>query len=267
MLSNNLLLKKMSVFLAPLILIMVWEVWLLYSRAAVEIGILTCLIVFFSVWYLTNRFVAVSELQKSLHYKEFWRFLITPGVFILAVYFFIMILESGFWQQFMVFFANIIFLLILQNLFDRFYLPAGYPARSFESISGNVNIISLFLFLTVAYSFIAFLNFSVWLSATFFLFLAIMLIYQTMWISGITVKQSWLYLIVIGLLLLETFWSLVFLPNTYYVKALVISLVYYALINLARNQLIGLLNRKMVLRYLLISVIVLGLIWGTAQWL
>ncbi|MCX6741197.1 MAG: hypothetical protein NTY61_02250, partial [Candidatus Parcubacteria bacterium] len=94
-----------------------------------------------------------------------------------------------------------------------------------------------------------------------------LLTYQTMWISGIVLNKSWLYLVVTDLLIVELFWASVFLPNTYYVKALLIVVAYYLLVNLSRNHLLGLLTKTMVWRYLVIGGIILGVVLGTAQWL
>jgi hypothetical protein len=163
--------------------------------------------------------------------------------------------------------SNFLLLLILQNLFDRFYHSSHYPANSFESMSGNINSISLFLLITVGYSFYTFLNLPIWVLALLFLFSSTLLAYQTMWISGIELKRSWLYILIIDLLAVELFWTLLFLPHTFYLKGLVITVVYYIIINLSRNYLINLLNKKMVWRYLLVGGIILLLSLVTAQWL
>jgi len=264
--SSKILLKKATVFLGPLTLVVLWEIWLTWERAVIEIGLLTLAVVVGTVWYLTLRPLAISQLKVSFHQQEFWRFLITPGVFILAVYLFILITENHFWQQLLIIAANLLFLLVLQNLFDRFHQSSRYSSRSFESISGNINSISLFLLSVIFYSFITFLNMAAWQLALLLLVGTTFLTYQIMWLAGLAIQKSWLYVLVIDLIVVELFWVLLFLPNTFYIKALVITIIYYVGVNLSRNYLIDLLNSKMIWRYLTVGGIILLIALGTAQW-
>ncbi|MBI5621948.1 hypothetical protein HY933_03745 [Candidatus Falkowbacteria bacterium] len=263
---HNILLKKITVFLTPAALFVCWELWLRLERSAVEVGLVSALLIVGALWYLTLRPLAVSQLQRSLHRAEFWRFLITPGLFVVAVYFFLLLLERPASRQFIIIGSVILLTIILQNLFDRFYRGARYPANSFESISGNVNSLSLFLLVAVAYGLLTFLDLPVWLLVGPLLVVATLLSYQTMWISGLELKQSWLYVLILDVIVVEMFWALLFLPNTFYVKALSLTAVYYVVINLSRNSLIDILNRTMIVRYVLTGGVVLGLILLTAQW-
>jgi len=265
--QHNLVFKKLIVYLAPLALIVLWEAWLGFNRAVVEVGLITLVIVAGAVWYLTGRSVQVSQIQGNLHRQEFWRFLISPGFFIFSVYLFLLIIESSFWRHFIIIAANLLLILILQNLFDRFYRASDYPVHSFESISGNINSLSLFLLIVSFGALITFLDMAVWQLALLLLFSVTLLTYQTMWLAGLAIRCFWLYLIIINLIVLEIFWVWQFLPNTFYVKALTVTIVYYLAVNLSRNQLLGLLNKKMLQRYLTVGAAVLILVLLTAQWL
>lgn len=264
---NNPLLKKITVWLAPTVLLVLWETWLRFPRAIIEVGILSFLLIAFVIWYLTWRPVAVSELQKKLHHQEFWRFLLTPGIFVLSVWLFLVILGDRLWQQVMVVASCLLLFLILQNLFTRFWAATRYPAQSFESISGNINSVSVFLLATVGYSFSTFLDLPLLVLAIFLLAGTTLLVYQTMWVAGVEIKRSWLYILIVDLIVVELFWVLLFLPNTFYVKGVAITVAYYLAVNLSRNYLINLINAKMVWRYLIVGGIMLVLVLGTAQWL
>ncbi len=264
---NNLLLKKITVFASPILLFFLWELWLNWERAAIEIGIATLIIIVVTIWYLTLRPLAISQLRNDLHHQESWRFFITPGFLVLGLFLFLLIIESRLAQHLIILGGNALLLLLLQNLFDRFYRGNNYPAQSFESISGNINSLSLFLLVAVFYSFSTFLNLPIWFLAFALLITATLLTYQMMWIAGLNLKKSWLYVLVIDVIVVEIFWALLFLPNTFYVKALVLTVVYYLSVNLSRNYLIDILNQKMIWRYLIIGGVVLGVVLATAQWL
>ncbi|MFA6533556.1 MAG: hypothetical protein WCT37_00110 [Patescibacteria group bacterium] len=263
----NLIYKKAVVWLCPIALIILWEEWLNFPRAVLEVGLCSFLILGGAVWYLTWRPVAVRELQTNWHRQEFWRFAITPGFFLLSVYLFLLIIENRAAEHFLILGANLILWLILQNLFDRFYRSNNYPASSFETISGNVNSLSLFFLVTVWYSFSTFLDLPVWQLALMLVLTVVFLTYQIMWISGLTFKASWFYLVIIVLIAVEFFWVMLFLPNTFYVKAMALTVAYYLASNLSRNHLLGLLTPKMVWRYLAVGGGVLVVVLVTAQWL
>ncbi len=259
--------KRITVIAAPIALGIAWWVWLNAQHAAIEVLVATVVIVAAAVWYVTLRNVAVSDVQQQLHRQEFWRFLITPLVFSLSIVSFLLILEAPTLSRVVVIGGVVAMWFLLQNMFDRFYRAALYPPQSFEVLSLNINSVSLFLLLTTAYSFITFLRVPAGLIAIIFLLVIGLLTYQTMWISGVTLRKGWLYIVIISLLHLELFWVLVFLPNTYYLKALLILVSYYVMINIARNHLIGVLTNTMVWRYVVIAAMVVAFALGTAQWL
>jgi len=261
------LLKRLTVFLAPALLVVIWEIWLGQPLAIVEAFCLTILVIALAIWYLTLRPLAVSQLQSSFHRREFWRFSLSPLFFVVAIFGFLVILESTWWQQVLVWLSAVVILATLQNLFDRFYRGASYSARSFEIISNNINTLSIFVLTTVLYSLIVFLNWAVYVVAILLLACCILLFYQSMWIAGLKLGQSWLFILIDSLVMIELFWVLNFLPNTFYIKALVLTVVYYSVINLSRNWLLKILQPEMIKRYLIVSLSILVLVLATAQWM
>lgn len=259
--------KKMLIYVLPLIIAGLWEVWLLYPQAAVEIGLSSLVVILFGLWQLTSRPIAVAQIQKQLHLKEFWRFAISPLVNVAAWFFYLLILENFFVSQLVIFIMAVTLGLLCKNIFDRFYHSANYPLGSFETISGNVNLISLFLISVIAYSFVALLQTPVWKAGLIFLIVVTLLTYQSFWISALSFRRSWIFIVILDLLLIESFWVIHFLPNTFYVKAVLIVSLFYLLVNLARNYLLTLLTKPMIIRYLTIGGLVMFLALLSAQWL
>ncbi len=259
--------KKILVYALPLLTAGLWEIWLLYPKSVLETGLLSLVLLLFGLWQLTSRPIAVAQIQKQLHAKEFWRFAISPIINVGAWFFYLLILENFFVGQLVIVIMAVTLGLLCKNIFDRFYHSANYPLGSFETISGNVNMISLFLISVVSYSFIALLQADVWKAALIFLLVVTLLIYQSFWISALSFRQSWLFVVILDLLLVESFWVVHFLPNTFYVKAVLIVSLFYLLVNLARNYLLSLLTKPMIIRYLTIGGAIMVVVLLSAQWL
>ncbi len=264
--THSVIFKRLLVWGTPVLGFVAWEEWLRWERAVWEVLIILTWLEATAVWYLTKRSVGVSSTQKRLHHNEYWRFLISPLTFVWMTSGYIMILENWWWQQIIIVGATVCGWLVLANIADRFMRSASYPPQSFETLSTNLNAVTIFFAATVAYSWIALLNTSVWVMALALLVVLTALTYQTLWIAGLSLARAWLAIIVIDLLFVELFWVLLWLPNTYYVKALLLLVGTYITINVCRNQLLGILTPTMVRRYLLIATVIVGLVVLTAQW-
>lgn len=263
---KSILFKRLLVWGAPVLCFGLWETWLSWERAVWEVIIALTVVMALAVWHLSQRSVAVSRTQQHLHRREYWRFLISPLAFVWAVSAYVMILENPVWKQAVIVFAVVSGWLVLSNIADRFTRSANYPPQSFETLSANLNAVTLFLATTVAYSWVALLNTSVWGVALGLMVVVTALAYQTFWIAGISFLRSWLSLVVINLLMVEGFWVLLWLPNTYYVKALLLLIGSYLSINVCRNHLLGILTPAMVRRYAWISGAIVLVVLLTAQW-
>lgn len=258
--------KRLTVFGAPLVVVAGWFVWFAERRAVVEVGVGVVAIVAVTVWYLTWRDVAVSDIQRTLHRGEFWRFALTPVLFTLAVHAVLLIVELPRGQYAIAGGGGVFLWLIFQNLFDRFHRGATYPARSFESVAAIINALTIAGWTACLFTLATFLNEPAWLVSLLFVGVVVLLTYQLLWIAGLTLARSWLHLAITTLCLLEFFWVLLWLPNTILMKMIVLVVGFYAFTNIAKNQLLGLVTRAMVWRYALVGGSILLFALLTAQW-
>lgn len=264
---RRVLITHLAVWLVPLACFGVWQWWLTVPKAAVELTLVSLTVVALMIWWLTVRSVGIERVRQQLHRREYWRFAISPFLLTLGVIGALLVTESWWWREGAMILGAIGMGAIFQNLFNRFFRPTHYVSRSFETLSLNVNVVALFLLVTTAYSFVAFLNTPVWEAALTVVIFGTLLTYQTFWISGITLVQSWRWLIVLQLLFVEFFWVLVLLPHTYYVKGALVLVAAYIGITIARNQLLGILTNQLIRRYLAVGGIAAALILLSAQWL
>jgi hypothetical protein len=195
-----------------------------------------------------------------------WKFLITPLSLVLSGLFFIIFLENLFLKHFLAILISILVGFFLENIIIYIYFHERYQASSLENISNYLNLISIFFFTSSIFGVFSFLNISLWLLTILILVIVALLIYETMWINKFFSFKKWIYILVISLISVETFWAVTFLPVSFYVSGAILTIVYYILSGLSRNYLLGILDKRILKRYLIVSIIVLILILGTAKW-
>jgi hypothetical protein len=212
-----------------------------------------------SVWKLIGRGLITVGAR--------WNFLIAPFFLLTGGLFFILFLENQIFKHFLVILLAVLLGLFLENIFIYIYRHDKYQVNSLENISSYLNLISTLFFCSGFFGLLTFLNISVWLLILLILLVIVSLSYQTIWINKIISGKSWLYILIICLISCELAWTLFFLPISFYVSGAVLSIAYYLVLGISRFYLLGNLDAKIVKRHLIISLIVLILILGTARWM
>jgi len=175
--------------------------------------------------------------------------------------------EEGYlFRQFFIIILVVLIWAFLELTYLRFHLRLKYQVHSLENISTYINLIIVFFSTSSFFGLIIFLDFSFWILTAIFAVLIILLNYQIVYSSEAPLNSSWLYILAITLMMIEIFWSVSFLPTSIYANGLIVTISYYLMSGLARNWLLGIQERKVVFRYLLISFISLIIILVTAKW-
>lgn len=252
------LVNRFIPILCPLFIFIIFEIffkkpfWIywLFSLLIVAVAI--------SVWKLIGRGLITVGAR--------WNFLVAPLFLITSGLFFILFLENQILKHFLAIFLAVLLGLFLENIFIYIYRHDKYQVNSLENISSYLNLISTLFFNSGFFGLLIFLNIPVWLLILLILLVTFSLSYQTMWINKIVSEKSWIYILIICLILCELAWALSFLPTSFYVSGAVLSIAYYLVLGISRFYLLGNLDAKIVKRHLIISLIVLILILGTARW-
>lgn len=251
------LLNKILPIFSSILILVCFEIWLFNPTWLVWMGIILFLVTILSIIQLNN---------WKLKNKEFWGFLITPLFLVISSFLFFLFLENIILKHIFIIIVAILFGLFLENVFIFFYKSSDYQPYALENISDYINLVSVFLFSSSFFSLIIFLNFPVWTLMIALFILTLILGYQMMWVSKISFRESKLFILIIGLIIGEVFWSLKFLPTSFYVNGLILTIIYYVLANLSSFHLQKRLDLKTTRRYLIISSGVLILTLITAQW-
>jgi len=220
------------------------------------VAFILCLIII-SVWQLLNR---------KIKEKRFWFLLFTPLLFFLGSSLFLSFLQGRYIKHFFAVFVAVSLGIFFEVIHSKFHNRIKYQPHSLETVSFNLNIVSIFLLSSGFFSLILFLGFSVLLFATLFTLTVLFLNFQLAWFTGSRFEISKWYILTIVLIMTEAFWAINYLPTSVYVNAALLTSGYYLLAGLSRNWLLDIKEPKVVKRYLFTTLIISVIILITAKW-
>lgn len=214
-------------------------------------------VIILAIWQLIDR---------SFYNKKFWQLLITPALLFASGLLFFSFLEGYLFQQAFLLVLVILIWAFLQVIFLMHHSRPHYQPYALENIIVHLNLIIIFFTAASFFSLIVFLGISLGILLVIFYLVTFLLAYQLLWVSGTTFTANWPYAVIITIVLTEIFWAVSFLPTSVYVNGLVLAISYYLIAGLTRNWLLEIKEKKVVRRYLLISILVFIITMLTAKW-
>jgi hypothetical protein len=208
--------------------------------------------------------VVLAAQIKHMHYgKRF--FLIMPGLSLLLFGLYTLsVLEANYVRHLLA--------IVLSGLSGYFlYLlsksQAGENAQSQLSIYTNyLSLLNIILLAIALFSAQIFFNLSKPLLLALAGFFVFLITAQLLWLIGYRLNTLSIPVAAIVLLMVEIFWALAFLPLGFYVKTVIVTVIYYTLLGLTRYSLAGQLDGRIIKRYMLISVVISLAVLMTARW-
>lgn len=167
-------------------------------------------------------------------------------------------------------------LFVLEALFLYFYYRLiyyylikidHYHVGSLAEFSSQSNLVAFYLLASSMYGLQSFLNPPMWILILFAIFFYGMIVYQTMVVNAIDGKRGMFYILLACLILSELSWSISFMTLSYYVSGLILTVLYFVLINFIRFHLIGTLDRKTVRTYIIFGLLSIMVVLLTSKWL
>ncbi len=246
-------------FLTPLIILGGWELFFFFPR-------LVCFCLFFNVFLIS--FTIFYFYKHSQDNKKWlFNFLIFPVLFQISLLCYSLITSSYFFVHLLFFINFLLLYFYLRYCFLFFLCPQLYQKGSIENISSFGNFFLFFLLASSLYGFESFLNISVWILSLIMLVIIFFVIYQVFWANYINIIKYFLYICLFCLILIELFWSLLFLPFNYNVLGAILAFCYYVLIGIGRHYLLHRLNRQLIKLYLLVGFLSIFIIILTTRWM
>ncbi|NUM25093.1 MAG: hypothetical protein HUU49_00545 [Candidatus Buchananbacteria bacterium] len=214
-------------------------------------------LVILGVWQLMDR---------QIFNKRFVELVTTPVLFLGSGILFLSFLQGNLLKQAVILILALLIGIYLEVILFRFQIRPRYQPHSLDNISTHLGLLALFFLSSGLFSLIVFLGLPLWSAALIFGGGCLLLTSQLLWVSETTFVRSWQFVFVISLVAMEVFLVVGFMPTSINVNALIVSLGYYLMDGLARNWLLGIKEKKVIRRYLLIAVFSLIIILATAKW-
>jgi len=208
-------------------------------------------------WYLGKRKINIRWVQ----------FLIAPLFFFISSFWFFLFISSAMAYHLFAILVAMFFWIYFEQVLNYFYYPFRYHPYTLENFSYYLGLLSFFFFFSAFYSSIILLQLPLWLLGLVAATVALILTHEIFWFHKIDLKKSWLFNLIISLVVLECFVALSFLPTTFYVSALFLTIIYYLISGLSKNTLLGNLTKKMIVTHITVSSVCFLLVLLTAHWI
>lgn len=219
--------------------------------------------VFISLTILSSFLFLLLLLGKET--KLFWPLLIFFPLLIALINFFLIFTKSQWTKIIFIFIASLFSYLFLTTIFRFFYEPRKYPLYSLENLSFSLSFVVSFLLFSIIFTLITFFNFSIIKSLFFVFFISLGLLLFIFWSIKLTIQKK--YFPIISLIILEIFYALTFLPTSFYINGLILTIIFFTMTSLIiRKTKDGLLTTKIIRNHIFFTLLVLILICLLAQW-
>lgn len=254
------LFKRLSVFICPLLLFIGLEA-IFFAKQNLQL-----IIILLSSLLIILTLFLKSFIKEKFFSRYFWNLAILPILFYIFFSIFLIILGWGPFRHILLAIFALIMGIYLENIFLFYYDRIYYEPDSLENSSLFLNILCFFLLALNLNSLSIFLNLPLWLSSIILVALMFVLLKQLFWVLKVKNFYYYIYLFIAVVIILEFFWVMSFLPANFYVFSIILTVIYYFILGIFKEKLLNKLDRKLLLRYLAISVILIFIALFTASW-
>jgi hypothetical protein len=245
---------------------------LLYITSGFIIFSLELLRSFNSFWWL---FLIINILLIVITLWEFSKrkmnlrlvnFSLAPVLFVLSVYFFVMFLENVYIYRLVYLSAGFFVYLYLEQTLNYFYFTSKYQPYTLENLSLYLIVLNVFFTTTAIFSSLIFLRLSMLVSALLILLIIFVLTHQVFWSNKIKWNDYRIFCFINSFLMAQLFLVLSFLPLSFYVNALIMSVFFYIITNISRLFLLKSLDKKNIWEHSFVGASIIMITLLTAQW-
>lgn len=251
------LFNRVVPYLSALLIAIALELWSVYPLAVYYVSGSILLIVMLSLWSVTG---------GGVPRRLYWSFLVTPFFSMLSTILFIMFIDQSIVRQIVIGIMSIVFLLIVRNVRSYVDQAEHYQPYALENLYSYVNLVSLYFFFACGYGMMLLLGVVFWPVAVSLSVLTTFLFMWTLWSLKIKWSEVKLYIMTVGLVILGAAYLISFLPTSFIFDALLLSAMYYILMNFIKDHVKGTLDEKHARRYIAISIVVVAIAVLTTKW-
>lgn len=196
----------------------------------------------------------------------FWVFLGTPCLLLVSSVMFFVLLESVPSKWILAAIVTVALTLYAENLFSFYHLPSTYQAYSLEYLTLMMYVSSAFFFTSSAYMAQLFLELPLFVPAIAVFVAVLFATMAVFWVSKIGFETGVPFALVGAALMTELYVAEAFLPTSFITNAAVFSICLSSYFGLVRAQVLEKLSRLVIRRYVVLSLVLVAMIFGTATW-
>ncbi|MFH0952022.1 MAG: hypothetical protein V1838_02415 [Patescibacteria group bacterium] len=251
------ILRRLTPLLSTLIIILLLE-WLLGNA--------------FFIWGVAIMLVLVSItatvlLNRGETRGGRWHFTLLAGSYVISVILFLTFLENNAIKHSHIISAGILWWLWVEQMYRFQYDTNSYVPFSVANVTSLLTLMASFYSITAAFAFKLLLNYPIWQLTLAVAIVAFVLSIETIWSEKLSPLRYWATPTIIGLVTAELFWVTSYLPTSYLVNGIVITIIFYVIVNLSRFFIKKELTKAIITRYLLVSLFMLILTIASARWI
>ncbi|MBN1778948.1 MAG: hypothetical protein JW816_01890 [Candidatus Buchananbacteria bacterium] len=251
------LLNRLSVWISSLLFLSFFWLVLVQAELFYWLSVLSLVILFLTIWQLTGR-----QIRKS----QFWFLSISPTIFLFSAWLFFLFVEGRWLRYFYGLVFTFFLFIFLQIIYLYLHRRPKYEAYALENISNYLNVFAVFLLFSGFFGLQLFLNFNIWSILLLGGVALFLLTFELFYVSNLSFTKSRLAILIIILVSLEVCLAVNYLPTSIYVDSLIVTLTYYLMSGLARNWLLNIKEKRVIIRYVIITLVCLVLILFSAKW-
>ncbi|MBI4426501.1 MAG: hypothetical protein HY567_02895 [Candidatus Kerfeldbacteria bacterium] len=154
-----------------------------------------------------------------------------------------------------------------EEVYRYSYDPITYQPHALEHLAGYLNILSLAGGMAAIFALRIFLDVRLMVLLPAAFAFAIMVSASAFAVHPLSRQSLWSTVAVCGVLLTELTWAAHYLPATYWVDSLLVTIPFYVVLHLVRHELNRTLNRQIIRRYATVGALALAAVVVTAQWI
>ncbi|MEK7072339.1 MAG: hypothetical protein AAB969_02105, partial [Patescibacteria group bacterium] len=198
---------------------------------------------------------------------EIFIFLLHSSILVLTGFSYILILNGELFINLFLVVWVLLYFLYLESIFHHFYETKKVLLLDLKNIIAYINLIALFFLSASLINFYIFINFSIWLIFVLIALIVFLLAISQLRVNNILGKKSLVYSLILSLIIIEVLSAVLFLSVSFYVSAIMLTVLYYLLSSLLVLNAKGNLTKNIVWQYIGFSLIVIFIIAITSQWL
>lgn len=210
--------------------------------------------------------ITIWNFTKKTFNRRFFNFLITPMIFSISSFGLLLFVSVDLYYHLLVFVSGIMLFLFLEQILNYFYFAVRYQPYTLEYFSFYWNILAIMAFSSCLFGFRILYQYNLYLVASVYLILIFFITKEIFWVNKIEWEKYALFCLTLPIIMFELFVVFSYLPSSYYVNAVILTVVYYMMISLSRLFLQEKLNRRNLLSHIIVGGISILVVLFTAQW-